>query len=167
MAAVLVTLLSMLGMLAAFQFRTPQEARAEPLTTIPAVAIPVVHGGLIPPNFHIIPNTGRSGEALWRNAVGKFLKPSILDENCTSSRASWVHVYPVDTGIFCLGYSGTWAFNGGNGRWAREVTFGNNYGSIYFQWDGANFFENFDEGYLNFGNPNTALLWTLTINGSH
>ena len=58
---------------------------------------------------------------------------TIKNEPCTANRSTWVHVYSVSDGTFCLGYAGTYLFNGGNGRWVNKITFGNNYGSMYFE----------------------------------
>jgi hypothetical protein len=154
----------MLGLLATLQFTRSPAAKASPLTAAAAGSIPVVRGGLIAPNFRILSTTGHSGVALGSNSAAT-AATTIEDESCTSARSTWVHVYPVDDGIFCLGFAGTWVFNGGNGRWATDVNFGNNYGNITFEWHGAWVYENFDEGSLNWANPSTAELWTLTING--
>lgn len=101
--------------------------------------------------------------------------PNIVDESCTSNRSTWVHVYPQGpVGTFCLGFKGTWVFNNGNGRWVNKVTFGNNYGSMYFEFRS-------DKGlvpaYLNFDGEQDAeedctaiggcLMLTLTIDGWH
>lgn len=93
--------------------------------------------------------------------------PQITSQACTSNRSSWVHVYSVSVGTFCLGFKGTWTFNNGNGRQIYRLTFGNNYGNLTFSWDGAQFYGNFDGGSQGFSNPNTAIIWQLTINGWH
>jgi len=93
--------------------------------------------------------------------------PTIANQACTPARAQWVHVYPVDTGIFCLGGKGTWVFNNGNGRWVKRLTYGNNYGSLLVNWDGADAFSTFDGGAQGFYHPNIALAWYLEIDGWH
>jgi hypothetical protein len=95
----------------------------------------------------------------------------------TSGTSTWVHVYSQTVGVFCLGFKGTWVFNNGNGRWANKVTFGNNYGYLYYatrdsfgeliQW-----YENFDGGdpyanELDCSFVGGCLLQSLTINGWH
>jgi hypothetical protein len=165
LAAVLMSLLLVLGLLATFQFTTPQVAGASSRTAAAVEPIPVVSGGLIAPNFRIIPMPGHNREAVKTDSVTSTAASMIEDESCTSARSTWVHVYPIDDGIFCLGFAGTWTFNGGNGRWATDVNFGNNYGNITFEWHGAWVYENFDEGSLNWANPSKADLWTLTISG--
>jgi hypothetical protein len=164
LVAVLSSLLLILGTLAASQFGTSQVAKASSLTANPTAGIPVVHGSLIPPNIHVIPATGRGGEGIWGKPADIHPQTSIEDEPCTAARSTWVHVYSVDVGVFCLGFQGTWIFNNGNGRWANSVNFGNNCGNITFEWKNSWVYENFDQGSLDWGNPNTADLWTLTIN---
>jgi|HubBroStandDraft_6_1064221.scaffolds.fasta_scaffold66290_4 hypothetical protein len=110
-------------------------------------------------------------------AVASKVTPAIINQLCTSGTSNWVHVYSQDVGVFCLGFQGTWVFNNGHGRWANKVTFGNNYGYLYYatrdstggliQW-----YENFDGGNpyaneLDCSFIGGCLLQTLHIQGWH
>ncbi len=89
--------------------------------------------------------------------------PDIEEESCTSSRATWVHVY-ADSGTFCLGYTGLieWSVP------PEIYTFcaGNNYGyfETYYEPSGTYSAAAFSEG---FGRdyPNLTLLVYVEIDG--
>src|SRR5579875_1015072 len=131
--AALGTLVLMLGLLSALQYGTPQVASASTRT---ASVSATIHSQATLGGVHVL------------NAP----QTSIENKPCTPGRSTWVHVYTVSDGTFCLGFKGTYVFNYGNGRWVNKLTFGNNYGNIYFEihaTSGSGLvsdYENFDGG---------------------
>lgn len=152
------TLLLMLGLLAVFQYAVPQTARASSRTAPVSATI-------------------RSQAALKSARVLNAPQTSIQNQPCTSGRSTWVHVYTVSDGTFCLGFKGTYVFNYGNGRWVNKLTFGNNYGNIEYEIHGTGgslvpVYENFDGGdpYANALDctfVGGCFMLTLTIDGWH
>lgn len=112
---------------------------------------------------HVIRTARESGAQAIRTVRGSRVTPAIEVESCTSSRATWVHVYSPE-GLQCFGYTGEAFWS----PWPELYTFcaGNNHGSFIY-YDANNGKTYTSDFYAGFGSDFAPGIYieSVTING--